>query len=79
VRFRLTDANPGEFKRPPQVESLTCLVQLKVPGAGVEQAGASDAPLIVPTTPKGPRVVRVKVVADRLASTESAQSLKVDA
>ncbi len=55
VRFRIKKAVREKLGKSPELELLTCLVQLRVPGAGVEQQGTNDEPLIVPTTAKGRR------------------------
>jgi hypothetical protein len=77
VRLRLlaplVDKPTGQ---PLELESLTCLVQLKVPGIRVEDDGSTDGVLVVPTTVAGARSLRVKAFK-RGESSESAASVKV--
>ena len=75
VRFRLTKAVSEKLGKTPELEALTCMVQLRVPGAGVEGSDDPNGTLVVPTSVKGPRRVKVDAVKRRHSNTASHRSL----
>jgi hypothetical protein len=61
---------------PFELESLTCLVQLKVPDVKVDDIGQSDGILVVPTAADGPRALEVKAIQAKSVNSQRAFSVK---
>jgi hypothetical protein len=76
VRFRLLVPLTSSSGAPLELESLTCGVQLRVPGMAAVGDGKDDV-LIVPTTSAGPRRLAVEAVVERKTNRKSAASVKV--
>jgi hypothetical protein len=76
VRFRLIVPLATTDGRPLELESLSCRLQLRVPGMKTTTGGGDDA-LVVPTTAKGAQVVKVVVQEGHKVRTEPSLSVKV--
>ncbi len=73
VRLRLLVPLTNKAGTPLELESLTCKVQLLVPGQG--SVDGSDT-LVVPTTAKGARKVKVESVKKGSVDTTTQPSVK---
>jgi hypothetical protein len=74
IQFRLKPSLAPSSGLPLELRTLTCNVSLQIPNANVDDP---SAPLIVPTTSKGPTSVKVIAVEERAAKTDPQQSVKV--
>ncbi len=78
VRLRLrTPLVQPRTNVPFELESLTCLVQLKVPDVKVDDIGQSDGTLVVPTTVDGPKAVPAVIVRRGRAEVDGRASVKI--
>lgn len=78
VRFRLMAAwRESSSGRPFELDSLTCHLQLRLPGLGIVD-GSGDEELIVPTTAKGARMLTVKLVKQRQRVEDTVFSTKAE-
>jgi hypothetical protein len=79
VRFRLVTAIVDKASSQPlELEALTCLVQLQVPGVKVDPSGNNnDESLVVPTTSRGSQSLKVVLVDERSIKQDRALSVKV--
>jgi hypothetical protein len=74
IQFRLKPSLAPSSGLPLELRTLTCNVSLQIPNANVDDP---SAPLIVPTTSKGPTSVKVIAVEERAVKTDPQQSVKV--
>ena len=78
VRFRLRTPLKDDIGQPMELDTLTCFVQLHVPGVALEAGADGRSTLVVPTTAGGVRLLKAVVRADRTELGPEVSSMDVN-
>ena len=77
VRFRFRTPPKDDTRLPMELDTLTCFVQLHVPGVALEPGADGRSTLVVPTTHSGPKRLKVLCKLRRQTQGDSAHTAKV--